>query len=372
MTARRITRRRGPGVHDFAAALVALGLILAAGRLSADAAGSGPTSAASSAVAFCKTDAIAAPTDGHALRGRIWNAKKGSWLSDPLVLREALRSADYVLLGEIHDNAEHHRIQACLLRNAISERTQAVVFEQIRITQAATLEAYLAAPDATAAGLGPALGWDKSGWPPWAEYQPIAEVAMSNRVPIRAGDVPREAIRRVARQGADGLAPAERARLGLDAQLEPPLEAALREELVASHCNMMPASAFGGMAVAQRYRDAHLAAAMMSARGKPPGGQAVLISGNGHVRNDRAVPWHLRRLSPDSNIITVAIVEAGDGMAAAAALIPNSPDGKAAADFVIFTSVAERADPCEQMRKHFRKTAPKSSGNGSDSKAAPK
>ena len=301
---------------------------------------------------------------GHPLHGLVLDAAKRAPFSGADSLRVALRQADVLLLGEIHDNPAHHVIQACLLDEARTARTAAVVFEQIRVDQAPALADYLARADATAGGIGPALAWAQSGWPPWAHYQPIAETALARGLAIRAGDGPRSVMRAVARGGASALDAVERERVGLDAELAADLEAALRDELVASHCNMMPAAAFGGMATAQRYRDAHLAAAIVEAWGeaKPHEGKGeagagpvvVLIAGNGHVRSDRAVPWHLRRMRPQSVSISVAIVEVGAGSVEPMALVPKAPDGSPAADIVIFTPVAERDDPCEQMRRHMQ------------------
>ena len=88
----------------------------------------------------------------------------------------------------------------------------------------------------------------------------------------------------------------ERAGLGLDTPLSAPLAEALNWELVDSHCGAMPPQAFGGMAAAQRYRDAHLADALLGAAARH--GSAILIAGNGHVRSDRGVPWYIRLRTP--------------------------------------------------------------------------
>ena len=50
------------------------------------------------------------------------------------------------------------------------------------------------------------------------------------------------------------------------------------------------------MAAAQRYRDAHMADCPH--RGSARHGSAILIAGNGHVRADRGVPWHIRQRAP--------------------------------------------------------------------------
>ena len=50
----------------------------------------------------------------HPLAGRIWDVGARAYLSeDELVAK--LTAATYVLLGEVHDNREHHRLQAQML-----------------------------------------------------------------------------------------------------------------------------------------------------------------------------------------------------------------------------------------------------------------
>jgi len=80
-------------------------------------------------------------------------------------------------------------------------------------------------------------------------------------------------------------------------------------------------------------------------------GSAILIAGNGHVRADRGVPWHLRQRARETPVTTVLLMEVEDGQTEPADYVPRGPDGRPAADHVIFTPRAERADPCEALRK---------------------
>jgi hypothetical protein len=65
----------------------------------------------------------------HPLVGRIWSTRAGRFV-DEATLRAALRG--YVLLGEKHDNVDHHALQAQLL-DAMREggRRPAVAFEML-------------------------------------------------------------------------------------------------------------------------------------------------------------------------------------------------------------------------------------------------
>jgi uncharacterized iron-regulated protein len=228
----------------------------------------------------------------------------------------------------------------------------AVVFEQIRTDQqpAWTNPALAEAAGGTADDLFRLLEWDKSGWPPATIYKPLFEAVVAARLPIFAGNLPNDQVRAVARGGS--IAPEERAHLKLDNPMPAGHPEALNRELADGHSGALPPAAVGGMAEAQRYRDAHLADALLSAQKRH--GAAILIAGNGHVRSDRGVPWHILQRAPKSQVTSVVIVEVEEGKTDPQAYVPRDPEGKPAADLVIFTPRAERGDPCEAMRKMKR------------------
>jgi len=288
----------------------------------------------------------------HPLVGTIWDARAATRVMGETVVAR-LEAARHRLIGEIHDNPDHHRIQAWLV--GAMHRTGGsgtVVFEHIRADQAGALAQFVASPaaDRSTARLFDLLDWDKSGWPPRALFQPLFAAVLDKGLSIVPGDAARTSVRSVARQGASALDAPEQARLALAEGLPELEQAALLDELEASHCGLMPRTAFGGMALAQRYRDAHLARAMVDAAAVGP---VILIAGNGHVHAGRGVPWHLARMTPDAAIVTVALIEVMDGKTDAAAAVPKDAAGNPAADFVIFTPRVDRDDPCVAMRRAF-------------------
>jgi uncharacterized iron-regulated protein len=261
------------------------------------------------------------------------------------------------LLGEVHDNPAHHQLRAWMIEgtadswNRVGARP-AIVFEQIRASQKAALDRFKVLAEAgtgTADELFRLLEWDKSGWPPARIYKPLFEAAVAAKLPIYAGDPPRDRVRDVAR-GAS-LAAEEQARFQLEREMPQSLRDALDNELRDSHCGVLPEAALRGMSMAQRYRDAHLADALLSAERQ---GQAILIAGNGHIRKDRGVPWHLRLRAPTMRVTTYMFLEVEEGKTDPEPYVPRDPEGKPVADWVIFTPRAERGDPCEAMRKMKR------------------
>jgi uncharacterized iron-regulated protein len=290
---------------------------------------------------------------GHPLAGQVYDVALGK-LSDPTEAPRMVLPEGIVLLGEVHDNPVHHRVRAWLIAETLKARPKwrpAVAFEQIDADRQEAVDRFeqLDAATRTADDLFGLVKWQESGWPPADTYRPLVEAIVAARLPIYSGDLPRARVRSVARSGPVQIAPEERARLQLDRPLPGPLAAAVRQELEESHCGALPPQALGGMAVAQRYRDAHMADVLLSTAQRH--GSAILIAGNGHVRTDRGVPWHLRQRAPGTPVAAVLLVEVEDGQTEPADYVPRDPESRPAADFVIFTPRAERGDPCESLQK---------------------
>lgn len=269
-----------------------------------------------------------------------------------------LATVPHVLLGEVHDNADHHRIRAQMILALASrwgpQSRSAVVFEHIGIDQELALTAFRALdlnrrPEP--AELFAALVWEKSGWPAEALFRPLFAAALDVEWPILPGNASKQDVRSVARGGLATLQPGERERLGLGVPLPAAGQSALLDELEASHCGLMPRTAFGGMADAQRYRDAQMARALVDAASVH--GRSLLMAGNGHLHKERGVPWHLTRMAPDKSVLSVLHLEVVDGKDMAADYLARTTDDRPSADFMILTPRAPRPDPCVEMRKRF-------------------
>ncbi|NIQ15929.1 MAG: hypothetical protein GTO02_16505, partial [Candidatus Dadabacteria bacterium] len=76
----------------------------------------------------------------HVLIDRIWDVQ-GQKVIDKRQLIERILDADYILLGEIHDNIAHHSNQAWVIDNlAVQNRSTAVAFEMIDNEQGKLIE----------------------------------------------------------------------------------------------------------------------------------------------------------------------------------------------------------------------------------------
>ncbi len=281
------------------------------------------------------------------LVGRIYDVAHGGFVTrEELVKR--LSSSEYVLLGEKHDNPDHHRLQALVLRGLVARgRHPVVAFEMTETDQQPRIDAFLAAKPASAEGLGAAVKWDDRGWPTWADYEPIAEAALEARLPIIAANLPHVEARAIVHGGIDVLGHERAQRLGLDEPLPPEAEASLAEELRASHCGQLPETMIAPMALTQRARDATMASILMTDHGAG----AVLIAGAGHARKDRGVPLVMHTLRPSASVASLAFIEVEHGGSTPEAYAARFGAKSLPFDYVWFTPRATDDDPCANFGK---------------------
>lgn len=283
----------------------------------------------------------------HPLAGRIWQPREHRFAEPEAVVAALLRSP-FALLGEKHDNVDHHRIQAWLLGRMVrGGRQPAVAFEMLDTDQEDALAAYLASRGTDAAGLGEAVDWERSGWPDWALYQPIAQAALDGGAPLLAASLPRRTVRAVAKGGFEALGADEVDSLGLDQPLPVREAANLRLEIVETHCNQLPDSMIDPMVTVTVAKDGHMAGTLVRGASLPGRDGAVLIAGAGHTRTDWGVPWHLRRMVPDKRATSVGLIEVDPEESDPAAYAPRFHGTGLPFDFVWFTPRANEQHPCD-------------------------
>lgn len=296
---------------------------------------------------------LAAQCGGHPLCGQILAPKPepsdelcGSGLRLQGALGQVRRGEILLILGEAHDNATHHRLQATALGEIAAAEggtdRPAAVLEQVSADQLEVPQSF-----ATVAEMKHKLAWKKSGWVKY-DYDALLGAIVASELTVHAGDPPREMIRKLAKSGPETLPAEDRERLKLDVPLDAGSAAASDAEIEGSHCGKLPKEAIPRMAYAQRYRDAHLAGATLKAAAAS--GAAILITGNTHARKDRGVPWYIRQRAPEKKIVSVQMIEVEDGKTDPEAYVERGPDGEPVADFLIFTPRADRPDPCLAFR----------------------
>jgi uncharacterized iron-regulated protein len=263
--------------------------------------------------------------EAHPLAGRIWDARAGAFVSQAELFDRAAR-ARHVILGETHDNPEHHRLELAALE-ALAARggARVLALEQLDTEYQAAADAAIA-NGVDAEALADAAHFNRQGWD-WPLYRPLVQFALEHRWAIAAANLSRAAARAIV---------ADPSRSGLAA---PPqaLRAALERDIIDAHCGAAPdGRRLAGMVEAQRARDAQMARVV--ARANP---RSVLITGNGHARRDRGVPLYL----DDGDVLSIAFLEVQPGRDAPRAYLDGFA-GVGSYDHVWFTARAPRKDPC--------------------------
>ncbi len=238
----------------------------------------------------------------------------GAAVGDGDVVRRAY-AADYILIGEQHDNPLHHQVQARLIR-ALAGLRPAVGLEMVAAEQNPTLERFNRGelgPDA----LAEALDWPKTWGFPFALYRPIFETLAEEKIPVRGLNVPRRVLDSLRRAGMEGLPAKDRALLP-DPVLFP--SQARREELAEffrTHEAMRRRKASGapspsaGSGTFERFilvqsiwdtGMAREAARLRTEHGTP----IIILAGNGHVEDGTGIADRLRQIDPGARIVLIS------------------------------------------------------------------
>lgn len=227
----------------------------------------------------------------------------------PVSLQEMIRllePATFILIGEQHDNAQHHQFQAQVIEGLVQAGRSVVVgMEMFDRTKQYPLNLW------TLNRLSEAEFIEQSEWKTqwgfdFALYRPIFEVVYRYRLRLAALNIPRAVVRQTARGGWQSVPEAER--LGVP---DPDLS-------VEEHRKLFYALLGGGHPTGEQQNDNFYAAqvvwdtAMADAalryleRTVPsPRLAFVILAGNGHVMYDVGISLRLRmRSNLQTRVIT--------------------------------------------------------------------
>ncbi|EJM50126.1 ChaN family lipoprotein [Pseudomonas sp. GM48] len=244
----------------------------------------------------------------------------------PQELVERLAVAPRVLVGEQHDNPDHHAVQLWLLRELAAQRSQgSLLMEMLNPDQQAKVDA---AQAATRAGQPPAdalkaLAW-QANWD-WSVYGALVTYALRQPYPLLAANLDRAQILQIYQQ---------RPVLKGEASTTEQVQATLLEDIRESHCGLLPEAQMPAMLAVQQQRDRHMAERLMAA--PTP---ALLLAGAFHVRKDLGVPLHLKDLG------------AGEGNAVLILAEVDKTVTADSADYVWYTAAQPEQDFCAQLRR---------------------
>ncbi|MGE8188520.1 ChaN family lipoprotein [Pseudomonas sp. NPDC086278] len=258
--------------------------------------------------------------------GEIRDLRSGQTLtSEELITRLAKPSR--LIVGEQHDNSDHHQLELWLLQRLGERRPQGSL-----LLEMLTPDQQLRVDDVRHASTLPkdlpgALAW-QSGWD-WSLYGPIVRFVLTQPYPLLAANLDNLEVRTVyatppTLSGAHSNA------------------ASVKDELLAqindAHCGLLPTSQMPAMLAVQQQRDRRMAERLLAAPAP-----SVLFAGAYHARKDVGVPLHVLDLRESQPPTVLLLAEHGAEVTSAMA------------DYVWFTPATPAQDYCAEMRKQFGK-----------------
>jgi uncharacterized iron-regulated protein len=269
--------------------------------------------------------AIASQGRDHADLGVIRELASGRTLT-PQELVERLAAAPRVLVGEQHDNPDHHALQLWLLRQLAAQRSQgSLLLEMLNPDQQAKVDAAQADSRAGQAPADPyqALSW-QSSWD-WSVYGALVTYALRQPYPLLSANLDRAQIMQIYKQ---------RPTLSGEASTTRQVQATLLDDIRESHCGLLPEAQMPAMLAVQQQRDRRMAERLLAA--PTP---ALLLAGAFHVRKDLGVPLHLKDLGAGEGNAVLVLAEVGKTVSADSA------------DYVWYTAAQPEQDHCAQFRR---------------------
>ena len=240
----------------------------------------------------------------------------------PEQLVQRLAAAPRVLVGEQHDNPDHHALQRWLLQALNQQRAQgSVLLEMLEPVQQVKVD-LVRQQNPLPTDLAKAIDWQQ-GWD-WKFYAPIIRDAFAEDYPVLAANLDRGEMSAIYRNppeltGARSTASAVRE--------------VLMEEVRSGHCGMLPESQLPSMLAVQQQRDRRMAERMLAAPAP-----SLLLAGGYHVRKDVGAPVHLADLGAERGTLVLMLAQVGEEV------------GPQMADFVWYTAALPKKDYCADLR----------------------
>ncbi|WP_249582715.1 ChaN family lipoprotein [Pseudomonas viridiflava] len=235
-------------------------------------------------------------------------------------LAERLAAAPRVLVGEQHDNPDHHAVQLWLLQVLADQRAQgSVLLEALSPNQQASVDSVreqITQSDGPVDLLA-ALQW-QPGWD-WTLHGPVMRFALAQPYPLLSANLDLGEVKSIYQRVPALLGPRSTA---------PEVQTLLMGHLRASHEGLLPVDQEAATLAVQQQRDRRLAQSLLDA--PTP---AILIAGFWHARKDAGAPLHMADLDTGAAPLVLLLAQIGDEIA------------EGSADYVWYTVARPRQDP---------------------------
>jgi uncharacterized iron-regulated protein len=279
----------------------------------------------------------------HPLVGKIWDMHSQSFI-DEAALISRINLSNVLLLGEVHDNVVHHELQQKMLQARIDSGAKpALMMEQLDAASQPILDQALAGIQSEDV-LNNVTALIK--FSDWQFYRPLLSIAVNNRLPVIAANVPNQYLQPVIWKGYSAYDANELKRLDVETVWNEQRQNYLAASMGGAHCGQLRDDLRLGLTRSQRLRDALMADSAISSI--PIG--VVGIVGSSHARRDIGLPLYFAARDPSARVFSIGFVEVADNIDPKT-YNADSATGEAPFDVMWFTPRMERENPCANFVK---------------------
>ena len=240
---------------------------------------------------------------------------------------------EVVIIGEEHDDANAHALQAALVADLLAiDPRSAVSLEMLERNEQADVDAWLA-DEIDTATLVERTG--SESWRGWDEfYQPVLDAAKSSGVPVIAANAPRSYVRRARLEGYDvlrALPDDERALFDLPETLDQgPYWERFRDLMREYRGDEVDVEDIRRTFSSQMVWDSTMGASIVSGLERPGVERVIHLLGRFHGDFEGGTIRELKRLRPGTTVLVISCVGQGVGESLA-------EDDRGRAEVVVYT-----------------------------------
>ena len=257
---------------------------------------------------------------------------------------KVLSSYEVVLLGERHDQKNHHDFRAFLIEQIKTKnkgQVKSVSFEHIQKKDQPLLDEFEKKRGEKAFHyvdeLAQLLDWEKS-WGDWPLFRSLFETTYKVSKKVLGLNFSFEKMKQIVKEGREALDGEFIKKTALDQKLPPQGQLRLKEDIIEGHCGKLPPSVVEAFYFAQRARDAFMTDTLLSSLSKKD--LAFVMAGNSHVRKDYGMPWYFSKRGYESVVSVKMDFLTKEGLP----FWDKRDEG--AYDYVVFFPFQELENPC--------------------------
>ena len=308
------------------------------------------------------------PVREDPLIGKIYSSQTKQEVTYQELLGD-ITKAEVIYLGENHENADHHRHQAQIIKDLIKQgKKPAIGFEFFSVDQTGHLMTYVSSYSVKhpasvdkkrEAILRSNLGWMSRSDRTWQFYYQFVKLAAENKLTVFGSDLPAGIIRRITRNGSDNLTEIEKGFLQTTPFEDEAYRQLMLERFKVAHCGYSHGNMMERMYDAWLARNDAMAHSIATMKKANPNQPVVMILGKGHTENNMAVYERVAYRIPNIEQLNLGFTEIAINPIPLESYfqIPKVENKSfpVSFEYLWFTQRTSYEDPCEKFREQLQR-----------------